>query len=145
MRGRRNATVEIGPNVAQHALDLDAADPLAHFRDRFHLLPGKIYMDGNSLGLMSKDSEAAILTALDQWKTLGIDGWMSAEPSWFTLGERLGDMMAPLVGAEPDEVVATGTTTVNQHALVSTFYRPDGTRRKILATELDFPFDFGPL
>ena len=59
---------------------LDAADPLAHFRDRFHLLPGKIYMDGNSLGLMAKDSEGAILTALEQWKSLGIDGWMSAEP-----------------------------------------------------------------
>ncbi len=49
--------------------------------------------------------------------------------------------MAPLVGAEPDEVVATGTTTVNQHALVATFYRPEGARRKIVATELDFPSD----
>ncbi len=123
------------------AQDLDAFDPLARFRERFHLLPGKIYMDGNSLGLMPKDSEAAILTALEQWKTLGIDGWMSADPHWFTLGERLGAMMAPLVGAEADEVVATGTTTVNQHALVSTFYRPEGDRRKIVATELDFPSD----
>jgi kynureninase len=125
----------------RNSLDLDAEDPLAHFRDRFYLLPDKIYMDGNSLGLMSKDSETAILTALEQWKTLGIDGWMSAEPSWFTLGEQLGAMMAPLVGAEPDEVVATGTTTVNQHALVATFYRPEGNRRKIVATELDFPSD----
>jgi kynureninase len=50
-------------------------------------------------------------------------------------------MMAPLVGAEPGEVVATGTTTVNQHALVATFYRPEGSRRKIVATELDFPSD----
>jgi len=120
---------------------LDAADPLAGFRDRFYLLPDTIYMDGNSLGLMAKDSETAILTALEQWKTLGIDGWMSAEPSWFTLGEQLGELMAPLVGAEADEVVATGTTTVNQHNLVSTFYVPDGPRRKIIATALDFPSD----
>jgi kynureninase len=49
--------------------------------------------------------------------------------------------MAPLVGADADEVVATGTTTVNQHNLVSTFYKPDGPRRKIVATELDFPSD----
>lgn len=125
----------------KQALALDDADPLARFRERFHLLPGKIYMDGNSLGLMSKDSEAAVFTALDQWKNLGIDGWMSANPSWFTLGEQLGAMMAPLVGAQPDEVVATGTTTVNQHALVATFYRPEGARRKIVATELDFPSD----
>lgn len=129
------------PMSLDHARSLDAVDPLARFRDRFHLLPGKIYMDGNSLGLMPKESESAILTALDQWKSLGIDGWMSAEPSWFTLGERLGAMMAPLVGADPDEVVATGTTTVNQHALVATFYRPKENRRKILATELDFPSD----
>lgn len=123
------------------AQELDAADPLAQFRDRFYLLPGKTYMDGNSLGLMAKDSETAILTALDQWKTLGIDGWMFSDPGWFTLGERLGAMMAPLVGAEPNQVVVTGTTTVNQHNLVSTFYRPAGTRRKIVATELDFPSD----
>jgi kynureninase len=98
-------------------------------------------MDGNSLGLMAKDSEDRIQRALAQWKTLGIDGWMSAGPSWCTLGEQLGELMAPLVGADADEVVATGTTTVNQHNLISTFYAPDGPRRKIIATELDFPSD----
>lgn len=123
------------------ALTLDAGDALARFRERFHLLPGKVYMDGNSLGLMARDSESAILRAVEQWKTLGIDGWMAAEPSWFTLGEQLGELMAPLVGADADEVVATGTTTVNQHNLVSTFYAPEGSRRKIVATELDFPSD----
>jgi kynureninase len=128
-------------SLRDRAIDLDATDPFAIFRNRFYLLPGTIYMDGNSLGLMAKDSESAILTALEQWKTLGIDGWMSAEPSWFTLGERLGELMAPLVGADADEVVATGTTTVNQHNLVSTFYKPDGPRRKIVATEPDFPSD----
>ncbi len=49
--------------------------------------------------------------------------------------------MAPLVGAAPDEVVVTGTTTVNLHALVATFYRPAGRRRRIVATALDFPSD----
>ena len=43
------------------ALALDAADPLAHFRERFHLLPGRIYLDGNSLGLLSRDAEAETL------------------------------------------------------------------------------------
>ncbi|MCO5220076.1 MAG: kynureninase [Thermomicrobiales bacterium] len=123
------------------ALELDAADPLRAYRDRFYRLPGKIYMDGNSLGLMSKDSETHIRTALEQWKTLGIDGWMAPGASWFSLGEQLGAMLAPLVGASEDEVVATGTTTVNQHALVATFYRPEGNRRRIIASELDFPSD----
>ncbi len=126
----------------QDARARDAADPLSRFRARFFPLPGdRIYMDGNSLGLLSVEAETSVLRALEQWKTLGIDGWMNADPDWFTLGERLGEQMAPLVGARADEVVVTGTTTVNLHALVSTFYQPTGERRKIVATSLDFPSD----
>lgn len=123
------------------ALARDANDPLARFRERFYLLPGCIYLDGNSLGLLSRDAETETLAALEQWRTLGIGGWLAADPPWFTLGEELGALVAPLVGAEPEAVVVTGTTTVNQHALTSTFYRPEGRRRKIVATELDFPSD----
>jgi kynureninase len=123
------------------ALALDAADPLARFRERFHLLPGTIYLDGNSLGLLCREAEAETLAALEQWKTLGIDGWLGADPPWFTLGEELGALVAPLVGAEPEAVAITGTTTVNQHALMATFYQPAGARRKIVATALDFPSD----
>lgn len=131
------------PDIASrdYAATLDAQDELAAFRDRFHTREDQIYMDGNSLGLLSRDAEDAVSTALNQWKTLGIDGWMAADPQWFTLGEQLGEMSAEMVGAYPDEVVITGTTTVNQHQLVSTFYRPDGNRRKIIATALDFPSD----
>jgi kynureninase len=125
----------------EHAHALDAADSLAHIRERFYLPDDALYFDGNSLGLLSKDAEAATLNALDQWKRLGIDGWMQADPPWFTLGEELGARSAALVGAEPDEVVITGGTTINLHALVSTFYQPRGNRTKIIATELDFPSD----
>ena len=71
-------------------LDRDATDSLARFRDRFYLPQDALYFDGNSLGLLSKDAEASTLNALDQWKRLGIDGWMQADPPWFTLGEELG-------------------------------------------------------
>ncbi len=131
------------PDVASrdYAATLDSQDEVAPFRERFHTRQDQIYMDGNSLGLLSRDAEDAVYAALKQWKTLGIDGWMAADPQWFTLGEQLGEMTAEMVGAYPDEVVVTGTTTVNQHQLVSTFYRPDGQRRKIIATALDFPSD----
>ena len=125
----------------EYAQTLDAADLLASFRERFYLPEDALYFDGNSLGLLSRDAEAAVLRALDQWKTLGIDGWMRADPAWFTLGEELGRLTAPLVGAEPDEVIVTGTTTVNLHQLAATFYQPAGDRRKIIATGLDFPSD----
>ncbi|NIO36827.1 kynureninase, partial [Candidatus Bathyarchaeota archaeon] len=72
---------------------------------------------------------------------LGIRGWLEAKHPWFYLSEELGAMCAKIVGAEPAEVVATGTTTVNIHSLVNTFYQPNGRRRKILADELNFPSD----
>ena len=125
----------------ERALELDATDPLAGFRERFYLPGDALYFDGNSLGLLSKDAESATLNALAQWKELGIEGWMQADPAWFTLGEELGARSAALVGAAPDEVVVTGGTTINLHALVATFYQPEGNRRKIIATELDFPSD----
>jgi kynureninase len=124
-----------------HALELDAADPLGRFRERFFVQPGTMYLDGNSLGLLSRDAEVAVLRALEAWKVHGIHGWMNADPPWFTLGESLGARMATLVGAEADSVIVTGTTTVNLHQMLATFYRPEGERRKIVATSLDFPSD----
>lgn len=119
----------------------DRDDPLASFRERFYVKPGQFYMDGNSLGLLSRDSEASLLRMLDDWKHLGIDGWLHGDPNWFYLGEELGKRQASMFGAGPEEVVVGGTTTVNLHALVGTFYEPRDCRRKIVATELDFPSD----
>jgi len=123
------------------ALKLDAKDPLAVFRNRFYHIPNSIYMDGNSLGLMSRDAEETLQRVANEWKTLGIAGWGRGKIPWIDYGEALGDMEAPLVGAEPGEVVVTNSTTVNLHNLVSTFYNPKGRRRKILADELNFPSD----
>jgi len=125
----------------EYALRMDAEDPLARYRDRFHRIPGKIYMDGNSLGLLSVDAEASLRRVFEEWKALGIGGWTGGEIQWITYAERLGAMEAGLVGAAPDEVVVCGGTTVNLHALVATFYRPEGERRRILADELNFPSD----
>lgn len=141
MRGGHDDVNENSPENAIQAADLDARDPLHTFRERFFIEDGTIYLDGNSLGLLSQDAEAAILAAIESWKTLGVRGWLEADPDWFTLGERLGARMAALVGAEPEAVVVTGTTTVNLHQLVGTFYRPEGSRRRIVATSLDFPSD----
>ncbi|MBN1885072.1 MAG: kynureninase [Candidatus Krumholzibacteriota bacterium] len=124
-----------------HARELDAADPLARFRERFEIPPGTIYMDGNSLGLLCREAAAGIEGALDDWRQLAIRGWLDGDPPWFTWGERLGAAAAPLVGAAPDEVVATGTTTLDIHALVSSFYRPETGRTRIVALEPDFPTD----
>jgi kynureninase len=129
---------ELGPAFAATC---DRQDPLLAFRERFYLNHGQIYLDGNSLGLASRDAEAAVLAALADWKTYAIEGWSSGERPWFYMAERLGALQARLMGALPEELVVTGTTTVNLHALVATFYRPEGRRTKILADELNFPSD----
>jgi kynureninase len=124
-----------------YALEMDAEDPLAGFKGRFYPLGNNIYMDGNSLGLMSKDAEKTLLRLIEEWKTLGIRGWEGGQISWINYAEELGNLQAPLVGADIDECVVTGGTTINLHTLVSTFYQPQGKRRKILADELNFPSD----
>jgi len=125
----------------EYAQKLDKEDSLKEFRDNFHILKNKIYVDGNSLGLMAKESEKSLIRVIEEWKTLGINGWWEGQQPWFYFSEKLGEMIAPIVGAVPEEVVATGTTTVNLHALVSSFYKPKGKRKKILADELNFPTD----
>jgi kynureninase len=123
---------------AQH---LDVQDELARFRDHFYLPTNQVYLDGNSLGLASVPAERALLRVLEAWKELGIGGWTDAAPPWFTLAEDLGRRMAPLVGAEPDEIIVTNSTTVNLHQLLATLYRPDEVCGTILTDDLSFPSD----
>jgi kynureninase len=120
---------------------LDRQDELGSFRDRFYLPPSVIYLNGNSLGLASIAAEKAVLSVLEQWKALAIAGWTDADPPWFTLAEELGRRMAPLVGAEPDEVIVTNSTTVNLHQLLATLYRPNAVRSKIVTDNQGFPTD----
>jgi len=118
----------------------DAESSLTGLRERFTVPEDAVYMDGNSLGVHGQDAAAALERAVDQWKELGIEGWTEAEPPWFEYGERLGDRLADVVGAKPEECVAANSTTVNIHALVGTFLdAADGTR--VVVNELDFPTD----
>ncbi|AFZ65786.1 kynureninase [Deinococcus peraridilitoris] len=106
-------------------------------RGAFAYPSGQIYLDGNSLGLMPKAARARVLTRLEEWEHEAVSGW----EHWFALSESLSPSIARLVGARPAEVIATGSITVNLHALLATFYRPDGAKRHLVATELDFPSD----
>src|SRR5690625_2103624 len=91
----------------EDALHLDKEDALQKYREEFYLLDERIYLDGNSLGLLSKRAERSLLTMLDSWKKLGIDGWTEAKQPWFFLSEHLGERMAPLVGAEKEDRKST--------------------------------------
>lgn len=128
-------------NYIEFARKLDKEDDINQYRQEFYIPQDTIYMDGNSLGLLSKRAETAVLSLLDSWKNYGIDGWMKGEYPWFYLSEKLGEMCAPLIGALPEEVIITGSTTSNLHQLIATFYQPQGMKTKILVDELNFPSD----
>lgn len=128
-------------SAPEYARELDRGDALAPLAKRFYPLPATIYMDGNSLGLMSHDAEASLQRVTEEWKELGIGGWLGGKQPWFRYSEYLAEKMAPLMGASPEEITLTASTTVNLHALLTAFYRPKGRRRKIVMDELNFPSD----
>ncbi len=121
------------------ALDRDAE--LAVYRKEFYIPDEVIYLLGNSLGLMCRSSEKHVERVMKEWSELGIKGWLKGDPPWFYYAEMLGEKASRLVGANKGEVVCTGTTTVNIHQVVSTLYSPSGSKKKILADELNFPTD----
>lgn len=132
---------EKGLLTRENAQQQDLNDEFYPYREEFYLQPGVIYLDGNSLGLMSKRAEVKVTELIESWKTYAIEGWTQGSYPWFFLSEKLGEMCAPLVGALSEEVIVSGSTTSNIHQLISTFYKPVGNRTKILADELTFPSD----
>lgn len=131
-------TFEPGLCFAQR---MDEEDPLRMTRERFYTKAGQYYMDGNSLGLCSKDAEEAVLRVLNDWKEYGIGIWSEAPVDYFLYQDRLGAMLAKLIGAQADEVTVCTNTTINIHQCVATFYTPTTTRYKVLIDELNFPTD----
>lgn len=125
----------------RQARERDESDPLKDFRADFYLPTTGIYLDSNSLGLISRRSEKSLLQAVDAWRRLGVQGWEEGQPSWFYLAETLGEMLTKLVGGNPGDLVLAGSTTVNLHQLIATFYKPEGKRRLIVADPLNFPSD----
>jgi kynureninase len=121
------------------ALALDAADPLAHWRDEFVIAdPSLIYLDGNSLGRTPKRTVARLHEVIEQeWAGDLIRSWSH----WLDKPQRVGDLLAPLIGARPGEVVVHDSTTVNLFQLVhgACALRPDRTVMAI--DEHDFPSD----
>lgn len=124
-----------------YAERMDNNDELRSFQKEFYIPENTIYLDGNSLGLLSKRAEQSLYKLLESWKTFAIDGWTEGEYPWYYLSENLGEKTSPLIGASPDEVLITGSTTLNLHQLISSFYTPKDHRSKILADELNFPSD----
>src|SRR4029079_7563595 len=78
---------------------------------------------------------------LDSWAERAVDGHFESQRPWLTYHERFAPPLARLGGAQPGEVVAMNTLTVNLHLMLATFYRPTRERSKILIEKNAFSSD----
>ena len=121
-------------------LALDASDPLAGVRNEFSVPEGLVYLDGNSLGVLPRRVPERLETAIRQeWGTDLIRSWNKND--WIGLPARVGAQIARLIGANPDEVVAADSTSVNlfKVLLAALKLRPE---RRVIVSDIDnFPTD----
>jgi len=119
---------------------LDRADELREFRARFELPAGVVYLDGNSLGPLPRQTRERLARVVaEEWGEGLIRSWNQAD--WISLPQRVGGKIARLVGAEEGEVIAADSTSVNLYKLLSVALQANPSRRLILTERTNFPTD----
>jgi kynureninase len=125
--------------ATEYAQSLDNADPLAPLRDKFDIPDGIMYFDGNSLGPLTFRSREVLHRTIEfEWRERLIRSW---NENWLTMPARIGNMIAPLIGAAADSVIACDNTSINLHkALMSAVALRPG-RTEIIVDVDNFPTD----
>lgn len=123
----------------QRAQELDAADSLAHLRQYFDIPEGTLYFDGNSLGPLTFASRDTLHRTIEfEWRERLIRSW---NEDWLEMPARVGNKIAPLIGAAPNTVISADNTSINLskalHAAVA--LRPG--RTDIVIDINNFPTD----
>jgi kynureninase len=126
-------------DLIERAAKLDGEDPLAHLRAEFDLEPAVVYLDGNSLGAPLRRVAAHLEQVVrEQWGRRLIRSWPE---SWWTAPERVGEKIAPLVGAASGQVVVADSTSVNIFKALVAAVRLSPGRREIVVDAATFPTD----
>jgi kynureninase len=119
---------------------LDQRDSLAIHRDQYNVPDDVIYLDGNSLGVLPRQTAARIEQAVrDEWGNGLVRSWNTA--GWYEMPRRLGNKIARLIGAEDGEVVVADSTSINVFKVLAAALRLNADRRVILSTRDNFPTD----
>lgn len=123
-----------------HCQDLDSADQLAHFRDRFVLPQGKVNFDGNSLGSLPKQTKERLKQVIDQeWGEDLIASW--SQNGWFEAPVRIGNKVAKLLGADDGEVIIADSVSVNILKALCAAVSLNPGRKIMLSESGNFPTD----
>ena len=125
--------------MRSNATALDDDDPLARWRDEFVIAdPALVYLDGNSLGRTPKRTLVRLREVLEvEWASDLIRSWSH----WVDKPQRVGNLLAPLIGAGAGEVVVHDSTTVNLYQLVHAAIALRSDRRVLAISAGDFPSD----
>jgi kynureninase len=123
-----------------HARALDRDDSLARFREEFMIKdPSLIYLDGNSLGrLPLRTAEHMEHAIRKQWGEDLIRSW---NEGWYDQSARLGKKIAQLIGAQPDEVIISDSTSINLYKLAFGALKAREGRTEIISDDMNFPSD----
>jgi len=138
MGSSRSTAVDL---TIEGARALDAADPLAGFRDRFAMPDlSLVYLDGNSLGRPPIAALEAVANAGRIWSEALIRGW--TDEAWLEYPLRVGDRLASgVIGASAGEVAVTDSTTVNLYRLAVAALEARRPRRVVVIERSEFPTD----
>src|SRR5688500_1435071 len=112
-----------------------STDPLLSFRPEFPILDRTPYLVSNSLGAMPRTVADRLAQYVDDWSELGVRAWGQG---WWEMPVKVGDEIAPLIGASSGDVVMMPNVTMAQASVLSSLDY-DGPRNRIVMTALDFP------
>ncbi len=119
---------------------LDRADSLRDFRDRFAIPEGVIYLDGNSLGALPRETSERVRKVIeDQWGRDLIRSWNAH--GWIDLQQRIGAKIGRLIGAGEGETVVADSTSVNLYKMLAAALELRPGRRVIVSETSNFPTD----
>lgn len=136
----RDAGVDAGAVTLADLEAMDRDDPLRTLREAFTLPDGVVYLDGNSLGALPRETPARLQqVAAEQWGRDLISSWTAHD--WIGAPQRVGDKIARLIGAGPGEVVVSDSTSVNLFKLLAAACRLRPGRSVILSEPGNFPND----
>ncbi|MCX6537885.1 MAG: aminotransferase class V-fold PLP-dependent enzyme [Acidobacteria bacterium] len=110
-------------------------DDLTRWRDEFPILARSVYMISNSLGAMPRAAARSLAEYADTWATRGVRAW---EERWWELANDVGNRVARIIGA-PIGSVSMHENVTTASAVALSCLHPDGRRRRIVCTEMDFP------
>ena len=125
--------------LKKKAIDLDINDKLSSFREEFIIPANKIYLDGNSLGLLSKSTISNLNTTIrEDWGNDLVSSW---NKSWVNLPKNISRKIASIINSKEEEVYIGSSTSNNLYKLIKSILDANKGIKSISTDSLNYPSD----